>query len=322
MQPIRIAAVQFEPRPLDIEWNLDRVEHFAGQAAEGDARLVAMPECCITGYMPLAALTPEQLADLAQPVPDGPATRRLLALARDHGLAVAAGLVERDAEGGLYNTYVVAAPGGQVHRHRKLHAFVNPALTSGGEFTVFDHLGWRFGVLTCYDNNQPECGRVMATMGVQVMLAPHQTGGFPISYAGMGVIGRALWDARHDDPDALRAEFAGPKGREWILRWLPSRAYDNGCYLVYCNGVGIDGDEVRTGGSMILNPHGRVMIESDALGDDMVLADLAPEPLGHNLGRSHMQTRRPELYVRLCEPTGVETDTKGSRDAAIADGDT
>jgi hypothetical protein len=154
---------------------------------------------------------------------------------------------------------------------------------------------------------------------MEVLLAPHQTGGFPIRYAGMGVIDRRLWDRRRRSPDALRREFQGSKGREWLMRWLPSRAYDNGCYLVFSNGVGPDGDQVRTGNAMILDPHGRVMTESRALGDDVVIADLDPSPLAHNLGRSHLQTRRPELCLPLVKGRARRASTKASRDAAIAD---
>jgi len=321
MTPLRMACVQFEPSPLDVAWNLDRVEHFAARAAEAKAHFVCLPECCITGYMPLATLPRDELLDVAQPVPDGPSVRRLVQIAARHGLAVAAGLVERDEDGNMYNTYVVATPQGRTHAHRKHHPFVHPSLTAGREHTVFDCRGWRFGVLICYDNNQPENGRVLALRGVQVLLAPHQTGGFPVRYAGMGTIDRAVWERREADPDALRAEFRGPKGREWLHRWLPSRAYDNGCYLVFANGVSLDGEEVRTGGSMVLDPHGRILVESDALGDDLIVADLSPAPLGHNLGHSHLLTRRPEMYRPLCEPSGERKDTKAGRDAAIADGD-
>jgi predicted amidohydrolase len=321
MQDIRVAAVQMESRALDVEANLARLEHFARQAAAEGAKLVSLPECCITSYMPLAGLSRQQLADIAEPVPDGPACRRLVRLARECGLAIAAGLIEAGDDGRLYKAYVVALPDGQVHRHRKFHPFVHPALTPGEEFTVFDYLGWRWGVLICYDNNQPENGRVLATRGVQVVLAPHQTGGFPLRYAGMGLIDRRLWDNRHADPTAIRAELIGPKGRQWLMRWLPSRAYDNGCYLVYSNGIGPDGSEIRTGGAMILDPHGRVMAETLAAADDMVVATLTGDVLEHNLGHSHMQTRRPDLYAALTAPASAAMSTKASRDAAIADGE-
>jgi N-carbamoylputrescine amidase len=322
MDDIRVAAVQFEPRPLDVAHNLDLVERFTQRAAAAGAHLVAMPECCISSYMPLADLSPEELADVSELVPDGPSTQRMLALASEHNIAVAAGLAEVDAEGKLYNTYVIATPEGDVHRYRKFHPFVNAAMTPGDEYLTFEYRGWTFGVLICYDNNQPENGRTLATMGTHVLLAPHQTGGFAIKYGGMGLVDPALWEQREEHPASIRAEIMGPKGRDWLLRWLPSRAYDNGCYLAFSNGVGMDGTEVRTGNTMILDVHGRIMVETYAPADDMVVATLSPEPLDKNLGHTHMRTRRPELYGRLTEPTGRNIDTKAGRDAAIANEET
>ena len=46
------------------------------------------------------------------------------------------------------------------------------------------------------------------------------------------------------------------------MRWLPSRAHDNGLFLIFSNGVGADDDEVRTGNAMILDPYGRILAES------------------------------------------------------------
>jgi len=319
MQDLTVAAVQFEPHPLDKSANLAIVERFAAGAAAAGVHLVSMPECCISGYMPLSELSRQQLVDIAEPVPDGPSTQRLVQIAAEHSLAVGAGLVERDKEGRLYNTYVVATPAADVHRFRKFHPFVNANMTPGDEYVTFDYRSWRLGILICYDNNQPENGRIMAALGTQVLLAPHQTGGFPVRYAGMGLIDRELWDNRQADGDAIAAELVGPKGREWLMRWLPSRAYDNGCYLVFSNGIGPDGAEIRTGNAAILDPHGRVLAETSAAGDDMVVATLSPDSLEHCLGRMHCQARRPEMYGRLTEPVSQRVDTKAGRDAAIED---
>ena len=62
----------------------------------------------------------------------------------------------------------------------------------------------------------------------------------------MGPIDVALWQNRERNPEVIRAEFQGDKGRGWLMRWLPSRAHDNGMFLVFANGVGQDDDEVRT----------------------------------------------------------------------------
>jgi predicted amidohydrolase len=72
----------------------------------------------------------------------------------------------------------------------------------------------------------------------------------------MGLVDKALWENRHADPAAIEAELRAPKGRSWLMRWLPARTHDNGLFLVYSNGVGLD-DEIRTGNAMILDPYGR-----------------------------------------------------------------
>ncbi len=72
----------------------------------------------------------------------------------------------------------------------------------------------------------------------------------------MGVIDRQIWDNRASDPEAIERELRGDKGRGWLMRWLPSRAHDNGLFLVFSNGVGVDDDEIRTGNAMILDPTG------------------------------------------------------------------
>src|SRR5918998_6316650 len=115
---------------------------------------------------------------LAEPVPDGPTTGELLSLSKEHGMTIGAGLIERAADGSLFNSYVVAMPDGRVERHRKLHAFEGPHMKSGDSYTVFDtpH-GWRVGVLICYDNNIVENARITALSGAEILLAPHQTGG-------------------------------------------------------------------------------------------------------------------------------------------------
>src|SRR4051812_14321682 len=109
MSIIRAAAVQFEHAAGAKDANFARIESFAEQAARRGVQIVAFPECCITGYWFLRNLTRAQLVALAEPVPDGPSTRRLLDLARRHAMTIGAGLVERDADW-LFNTYVVAMP--------------------------------------------------------------------------------------------------------------------------------------------------------------------------------------------------------------------
>lgn len=310
-QTIRVAAVQFESAPGDKAANLDKIRAFTEQAAARGARIVAFPECSVTGYWFLRKLSREDFAALAEPVP-GPTTEALLDLAREFNITVGAGFIEAGAGGRFYKPWVVAMPDGTYKSHRKIHAFVSPFLTCGDQYTVFDTPdGVRVGVLICYDLNLIENARITALMGAQILLAPHQTGGCRTTNPHlMGVIDRAVWDNRHNDPEAIRRELRGDKGRGWLMRWLPSRAHDNGMFVVFANGIGVDDDEIRTGNSMILDPYGRILAETDKAGDDMVVADLDLSLIPASSGQQWIQARRPELYKPLTIPTGRERSTR------------
>jgi predicted amidohydrolase len=311
MRDIRVAALQMESVAADKEANFRKLARFAEEAAGRGALILLAPECCLTGYWFLRNLTVAELESLAEPVPDGPLCARLLDLSLKHRITIGAGLVEAAGGSVFHNTYVVAMPDGKLVRHRKLHAFEHPAIRAGSEHTVFDtpH-GCRVGLLICYDNNIVENVRIAALRGAEILLAPHQTGGCRTTNPHlMGVIERRVWDARHEDPEAIEKELRGDKGRAWLLRWLPSRAHDNGLFLVFSNGVGVDDDEIRTGNAMVLDPYGRILAESWKAGDDMVVADLDASLLDQATGRLWIQARRPDLYRELAVPTGRERDT-------------
>ena len=315
MKTIRVASVQFEHTAGDKKANLSQIADFVKQAAGQGVELIVFPECCITGYLFLRKLNREQLLALAEPVFDGPSSQALMALAKEQNMTIGAGLVEMAEDGKMYNTYVVAMPNGEFQRHRKIHCFISKHLSSGSEFTVFDtpH-GCRAGVLTCYDNNIGENVRIAALKGAEILLAPHQTGGCSTpSPHCMGVIDKSLWDHRRKNPEAIEAEFKGPKGRQWLLTWLPARAHDNGLFLIFSNGVGIDGDEIRTGNAMILDPYGRILAETWKADDDMIVADLDAALRDNCTGVRWIKTRRPELYGQLTVPTGLEEDIRRVR---------
>jgi len=315
MRNVRVAAVQFQHAPGDKVANLASISRFVSQAREQSVEIIAFPECCISGYWHLRKLTRDEMIALAESVPSGPAAQRLLALSRESGLTVGAGLVELGDDGKLYNSYFVAMPDGRWACHRKLHVFVSEFLSPGDRYTVFDtpH-GCRVGVLICYDNNLVENARITALAGAEILLAPHQTGGCKSgSPHAMGVIDRRLWDERQQNPAAIQAEILGDKGRGWLMRWLPARAHDNGLFLVFANGVGPDDDEVRTGNAMVIDCYGRIIRETAAQGDDLVVADLDASLRDRSTGVRWIRARRPELYAPLTVPTGREMDTRSVR---------
>jgi len=302
MRDIRVATAQFEHRDDDKAYNLGRVRDLTRRAAEQGAEVVCFHECCLSGYTFLQHLDRDAFAALAEPVPDGPTVRALIGIAREFGVVVGAGLIEVGPEGGLHNAYAVVGPEGLIARHRKLHTFINPVQTPGDRYTVFEWGGVTFGVLTCYDNNLPENVRATTLLGAEVILMPHVTGCLPSPMPGRGAVDRALWDNRVQDPVRLRMEFQGTKGKGWLMKWLPARAWENGVYAVFSNAVGVDGDTIKPGLAMILDPHGDVLVESQALGDDVVVGLLTAHTYEQASGRRYLRARRPELYGKLVEP--------------------
>ncbi len=301
MRDIRIGAAQFEARDADKEYNFSRIEFLARKALEQGAEVVSFHECCITGYTFLQTLSREQLAALAEPVPDGPSTRRLVDLSRQLKVCLLAGLIEAEGDR-FYKCYVAASPEGYVTKFRKLHPFISPHLRAGDRYELFDLCGSRCSILICYDNNLVENPRMVTLLGAEIVFAPHVTGGLPSSMPGRGKIDTRLWENRHRDPVSLRQEFLGPKGRGWLMRWLPARAYENGLYYVFTNAVGVDHDTIKPGNAMILDPFGEVLAESNALGDDVVVALCTPEKIEQSGGRRYIRARRPDLYGKLVEP--------------------
>ncbi|WP_435005626.1 nitrilase-related carbon-nitrogen hydrolase [Tundrisphaera lichenicola] len=297
-----MATAQFEHRDGDKAYNLGRIRDLTALASSRGAEVVCFHECSITAYTFLQTLSRDELDALAEPVPDGPSTRSLIEISRESNVVVMAGLIEREPDGKLYKSYVAVGPEGLLARYHKLHPFISPHLTPGRGYQVVEILGVKFGFLICYDNNLPENVRATALLGAEVIVMPHVTGCTPSNMPGRGLVDPSLWDNRHRDPARLRLEFQGPKGRGWLDRWLPARAWENGVYAVFANNIGRDFDTIKPGLSMILGPDGEVIVESRELDDDVVVGLLTTDALEGSPGRRYLRARRPELYSKLTEP--------------------
>jgi predicted amidohydrolase len=296
MEPIKIATAQFENKSGDKEHNLGVIRQMAGDAAKEGAQVIAFHECSITGYTFARHLSREQLLEVAEPLPDGPSVRVLQDIAAEHNIVVLAGLFEKDADDKMYKAYVCVDKNGMVAKYRKLHPFINPHLTPGDQYVVFDLLGWKCGILICYDNNIIENVRATKLLGADIIFMPHVTMCTPSTRPGAGFVDSALWHNREADPTSLRQEFDGLKGRAWLMKWLPARAYDNAVYAIFSNPIGMDDDQLKNGCSMILDPYGDIIAECRKLDNDYTIATLTPEKLQRAGGHRYIQARRPELY--------------------------
>src|ERR1700686_2663908 len=277
MENIKIASAQFENKSGDKEYNLSVIDRLSEKAAEEGADAIAFHECSITGYSFARKLSHEQMLELSERIPDGWSTRRLQSIAEKNQIAILAGLFEKDDRGDIYKAYVCVDKTGLLAKHRKLHPFVNKHILPGNEYTVFDLKGWKAGILICYDNNIIENVRATKLLGADILFMPHVTMCTPSTRPGAGFVDPELWKNRETDPTSLRLEFDGLKGRAWLMKWLPARAYDNALYAIFSNPIGMDDDQLKSGCSMIIDPFGDIIAECRKLGDDVATALLTAD---------------------------------------------
>ncbi|MBS1947031.1 MAG: nitrilase family protein [Bacteroidetes bacterium] len=299
MEKIKISTAQFENKSEDKEYNLSIIEDLSRQAAAQGSQAIAFHECSVTGYSVARHLSKKQMLELAEPVPAGKSIIKLKEIASKNNIVVLAGLFEKDESANLYNTYVCVDKTGLIARYRKLHPFISPYLSPGNEYCLFEINGWKCGILICYDNNIIENVRATALSGAQVIFMPHVTMCTPSTRPGAGFVDPELWHNRDIDPTSLRLEFDGMKGRGWLMKWLPARAYDNGIYVVFANPVGMDDDQLKNGCSMIIDPFGDVIAECRSFDDSFVSAHVVPGKLAQAGGYRYIHARRPELYKNI-----------------------
>ncbi len=220
MSSLKIAIYQYAARP---ETPAERVDRLAGVATElrgRDMDLLVCPELFTSGYNIGPAVR-----TLAEPR-DGPTLGRLAGLARESGIALLAGYPERDGEA-VFNAAICFGPdGGLLANHRKLHLpsdFEKESFRTGDSLTLFDLKGVRLAILICYDAEFPEPARAAARAGAQVIVVP----------------------------TALREQY-----RHVSRAVMPTRAFENGCFLTYANYAGEEGDWRYCGESCIVGPDG------------------------------------------------------------------
>ncbi len=296
MKNLKISTAQFENKSGNKEYNLSVIDKLAAKAAAEGSKVIAFHECSITGYTFARYLSKDQMLEVAEIIPDGPSILKLAEIAKKHDITILAGLFEKDKDDKIFKAYVCVDKNGLIAKHRKLHPFINAHINPGNSYTVFDLHGWKCGILICYDNNVIENVRATVLLGANIVFMPHVTMCTPSTRPGAGFVDPGLWQNRENDPTSLRLEFDGMKGREWLMKWLPSRAYDNGIYAVFSNPIGMDDDQLKNGCSMIIDPFGDILAECRSFDDSLVSSTLIPEKLTMAGGYRYTKARRPDLY--------------------------
>jgi len=275
MENLKVAAVVMHSEVGKKVQNLDRMECFAGQAAEQGAQVVCFPEMNISGYG-----LRQEMDSFAEPIP-GPSTKAVLEMAWAHGVLILAGLAEKGGEDEFYISQIAAGPEGSLGVYRKVH--LGPPeegiYRAGKECPVFSYGKTLFGMELCFDGHFPELTTILALKGAEVIFLPHASP-------------RETWE---------------DKRQRW-LRYLSARAYDNSVFLVAFNQTGeAECDLVFPGAAFILNPRAEVMTASQEGGEGTIVAESKKDTLQgvrSNPRGFFLRRRRPELYRDLINPIG------------------
>ena len=197
------------------------------EASKENCDIIVLPELWTTGY-DLTRLT--EIADEN--------AQRTIAFLKEmaikHHVHIIGGSVANKDSDGIYNTLIVVDNSGKiVHTYDKLHLFqlMDEHLylkggKSEGLFTLNDHI---FASMICYDIRFPEWIRTHTTKGAEVIF--------------------------------VVAEWPMPRLSHW-RSLLIARAIENQCFVIACNRVGNDPNNVFAGHSIIIDPWGEIVAEA------------------------------------------------------------
>ena len=147
--------------------NLAAILAMIGEAAAQGCDVLALPECCLAGWLSPAAET------IAERIP-GAFTRKLCGLAREHGMAIVLGLEER-ADGQVFNSAVFIDETGRILlRHRKINELAEGRALYGPG-TLLQVVEWRgrtVGLSICADSWRPEITDALCLMGANLIVSP------------------------------------------------------------------------------------------------------------------------------------------------------
>lgn len=281
MSEITVAALQLALGSPDEAENIGAVIRLAERAAGQGAQIVLPPELFSGPYF--CREEDEALFALARPTADHPSVRAMQKLAQKLGVVIPTSFFERDGHH-YYNTLAMIGTDGEVMgTYRKSHIPDGPGYEEkfyfrpGNDgFKVWDVFGIRIGVGICWDQWYPECARVMALMGAEMLLYPTAIGSEP-------------YDAALDTSQMWRRAMQG-------------HAVSNCMPVVAANRIGAEGEQSFYGHSFITNEWGDLVAEFGEQEDGVLVATLdMARAAKHRAGMGFFRDRRPQFYHRICE---------------------
>ena len=289
MRQLRLAILQLAlARPNEAD-NISAVASLIDQAAGEGAHVVLPPELFAGEYF--CRTEEEDFFARARPTAEHPSVIAMQELAAKHRITIPTSFFERDGHH-YYNTLAMIGPDGALMgTYRKSHIPDGPGYEEkyyfrpgNNGFKVWDVPcdggTARIGVGICWDQWYPECARVMALNGAEVLLYPTAIGSEP-------------YDADLDTSRMWRRAMVG-------------HAVSNCMPVAAANRIGHEGPPDRPqkfyGHSFISDEWGD-LIEQYGRDDEGVLITALDldRAAKHRAGMGFFRDRRPQLYGRLCE---------------------
>ena len=272
------------------------------QAHEAGATFAVFPELTLTTFFPRWYMEdPAEVDAWFETQMPGPETQPLFDKARGYGIAISLGYAELTHEGQHFNTSIQTDPSGKIiAKYRKVHL---PGHSEYDTERAFQHLekryflpgdlGWPvyrtlgglFGMAICNDRRWPETYRVMGLQGVEMVTLGFNT-------------------------PSVNSQMSdeGPEDRLFHHRLsCQSGAYQNATWVVAVAKAGVEDGHPLIGGSLIVDPNGKIVAETQTEEDEMIVwpCDLDACNFGKSTIFDFARHRRVEHYGIITAQTGV-----------------
>lgn len=219
-----VGVVQMDGQMGNVSANLAKAQQFVDQAVQKEVKLLVFPELFSTGYD-----LKDKIASFAE-TDDGPTVQFLTKNAKKHRTYIVGCYIEKDGAD-IFDTAILCGPDGVIGKHRKVNLWGEEQkyFIPGEDFRVWETELGKIGMLICYDADFPEASRALALQGAEIIICT---------------------TAGTKDFDLFYGNF------------ICSRAYENGCFLVLANRVGVENELTYIGLSKIVNPKGEILADA------------------------------------------------------------
>lgn len=280
-----------------------RVIALLEQAHAAGATFAVFPELALTTFFPRWYMEdPAEVDTWFETAMPGPDTAPLFNRARELRMAMTFGYAERTPEGQHFNTSILTNREGEIiGKYRKVHlpghsefdserAFQHLEkryfLPGDLGFPVWRNMGGIMGMLICNDRRWPEAYRVLGLQGVEMVTLGFNT----------------------PSVNSQQGE-EGPEDRLFHHRLsCQSGAYQNATWVVAVAKAGVEDGHPLIGGSLIVDPNGKIVAETTGEEDEMIVhaCDLDACTFGKTTIFDFARHRRIEHYGLITERTGAE----------------